>query len=237
VQQVLDGIGYFSESELVLKILKLCGLNVEDQVKQWFFGDYQAVAKCRNAIDNISAFDNAAATAIAEGAGNMLKSWQGSAADGAKNYFDQLSNAFAGHSDTLSSLAQKLDALVVGIQQGGSAIIGWITTILDAAVEAAAAVAAAGCVEEIPGLDALADIVGGVKVVELLNKVHELATVWAKVWGTLQTLMAAITSLVGILQNYSASVQLPSVAYANASQGLQPVSENGAPTGKLKGPQ
>jgi hypothetical protein len=224
-QQILDSVGYFSESELVLKILSLCGLNVEDWVKQRFVGDYQAVARCRNAIVNLSKFDNAAATLIAGGLATMLKSWQGTAATAARSYFDQLANGIAAHADTLSSIAQKLDALVVGIQQGGSTVIGLITAILDYVAELAAAAAAAGCLQEVPGVDVLIDIVGAWKVTELINKIHELGTIWGYVWGGLQGMMAAITSLVGVLQNYTASAQFPAMGYANAAQGQQPVPE------------
>jgi uncharacterized protein YukE len=230
-QQILDAIGFFSETEIVLKILALFGLNVEDWVKERFVGDYKTIAQCRNALINLGKFDDAAATTIADGAATMSKSWKGSAATAAQSYFDQLANGLGNHSNQLSALAQKLDALVVGIQQGGSAIIGILTAVLDKVLEVGAALAAAGCLQEIPGVDIIMDIVGAWKVTELVNKIHELATVWSYVWIGLQTMLGAITSMVGMFQNYSAAAQLPSTGYVNAAEGQQPDSDK-ATTGK-----
>lgn len=214
-----------SATEIVLKILALFGLNVEDWVKQRFVGDYKTVAQCRNALINLGKFDDAAATNIANGATAMFKSWKGSAATAAQSYFDQLANGLGNHSSQLAALAQKLDALVVGIQQAGSTVMGILTALLDKAIEVGAALAAAGCLQEIPGVDIIMDIVGAWKVTELVNKIHELGTTWSYVWGGLQGMMGAITSLVGILQNYRAAAQLPSAGYANAAEGQQPAQD------------
>lgn len=231
VQQILDGVGYFSETELVLKILDLCGLKVEDWVKDKVAGDFQAVAKCRNAVINLGKFEDAAATTIAEGTSTLMKSWQGMAARGAQNYFDQFADSLGEHSNTLSSIAQKLEAIIVAMQQGGSALMGGITAVLDAAVEAGIAAAAAGATEAIPGLDVLTDIIGAWKVTEVVKKVHDLATIWGYVWGGLQLTTSAIVGLVGTLQNYSSSIKIPSAGYANAALGQQPESDK-ATTGR-----
>ncbi|HEX7660414.1 MAG TPA: WXG100 family type VII secretion target [Pseudonocardiaceae bacterium] len=236
VQQVLDGIGYFSETELVLKILSLFGLNVEDWVKQRLAGDYKRLAQCRNSIKNLEDFENTTATALAEGLAKMLGSWQGNAADAAKSYFDQFAQDLTAHAGTLSSIAQKLDALVVAMQQSGSALIGALTIAIDRGIEVGISLAAAGFLQEVPGVNVIADIVGAWKVTELINKIHELATIWAKVWTVLQAALSGIVTLVGSLQNYSSHMTLPSAAYANASQGLQPGS-NSMGTGSRRGPQ
>jgi uncharacterized protein YukE len=230
-QQVLDGVGYFSETELVLKILDLCGLKVEDWVKERLAGDFKAVAKCRNAVINLGKFEDAAATAVAEGTSTLMKSWNGSAASAAQSYFDQLADGLGEHANTLSSIAQKLDEVVVAIQQGGSAIMGGITAALDAAVEAGISAAAAGATEAIPGLDILTDIIGAWKVTEVVNKVHELGTIWGYVWTGLQGSMAAIMTTIGMLQSYSSTIKLPGAGYANAALGQQSDSDK-ATTGK-----
>jgi hypothetical protein len=213
VQQILDGVGYFSESEIVLKILSLCGLDVEDLVKESFAVDYRALARCRNAIGNLAEFDDAAATLIADDTATMMKSWQGTAATAAQNYFDQFAGDVSAHANKLSALAHKLDALVIGIQQAGSTFVGVLTLVLDRAAEVAASTAAAGCLEEVPVADAILDGVDAWKITELIKKIHELADVWAKVWTGLQGMMAAIVSLVGAFQDYSASVRLPAAGY------------------------
>lgn len=213
LQQILDGIGYFSESEIVLKILSLCDLDVEKWVRDRFLGDYRALARCRNAIGNLAKFENAAATTIAQDTTTLMKSWQGAAATAARSYFDQLAGDVADHANTLSALAQKLEALVVGIQEGGAAVVGVLTIVLDRAAEVAASTAAAGCLEEVPVVDAIMDGVDAWKITELIKKIHELAAVWAKVWTGLQGTMGLITGLVGSLSRYSASVRLPAAGY------------------------
>jgi uncharacterized protein YukE len=231
VQQVLDGVGYFSETELALKILDLCGLKVEDWVKDKLAGDFKAFAKCRNAVINLGKFEDAAATTIAEGTSTLMKAWQGQAAGGAQNYFNQLADALGEHANTLSSIGQKLEAVVVAIQQGGSAIMGGLTAAMDAAIEAALSAGAAAATEAIPGLDVLTDIIGAWKVTEVINKVKELGTIWGYVWTGLQGSMAAIVGLIGWLQNLSSSIKLPSAGYANAALGQQPENDK-ATTGK-----
>ncbi|HKN97838.1 MAG TPA: hypothetical protein VJX10_12025, partial [Pseudonocardiaceae bacterium] len=79
-------------------------------------------------------------------------------------------------------------------------------------------------------VDVLTDVIGASKVVKVVKEIHELATVWAKAWAALQFTMAGITSAVGVLQNYSVSVSLPTVGYADAAEGLRPV-EDETPAG------
>ena len=128
-------------------------------------------------------------------------------------------------------IAQKLEAVIVAMQQGGSAITGGLAAAIDAALEAGISAAAAGATEAIPGLDVLTDIIGAWKVTEVVKKVHELATIWGYVWGGLQLATGAIVGAIGRLQNFSSSIQLPSAGYANAALGQQPESDK-ATTGK-----
>jgi hypothetical protein len=222
VQQILDGAGYFSESDLVFKILNWCGLDVMGWVKEKFLGDFAAIARVKNAIQRLAEFDEVAATGIAEGADIMLKSWTGNAADAARAYFDQLANAVEGRSAALKALSSRYTAVLVGVQQAGSAIEGGITAAIDAAVEAAAAVAAAGCLQEVPGLDVLMDIIGAWRVTKVINKVHEVFNIWNITWSSHEGLMGAIAGLVGILGDYHLTGKLPKLGYYNASQGPAP---------------
>ncbi|HWC82129.1 MAG TPA: hypothetical protein VG756_19430 [Pseudonocardiaceae bacterium] len=235
-EYVLEMVGYFSETELVLKILAFFGFNVEDWVKERLFGDYKALAKCRNAILNLADFENTAATAIAEGTATMLKSWQGTAASAAQGYFDQLANAIAAHGESLSSLAGKLDTLVIAIQQIGATLIGAITQLLDWVVQALAKAAAAGCLQEVPGVDVVLDAMSASQVVKIVKKVKEIGDIWGKWWTVYQGMVGGIMTLIGGLQTYSASIKPPAVGYANASQGQQPEEDSSTPTGR-RGPQ
>lgn len=80
------------------------------------------------------------------------------------------------------------------------------------------------------------DAVGSWKVVQVLNKIREIGDLWGKSWASYQTAVGAITTAVGALQSYSASIKPPAVGYANASQGQQPEEDTSTPTGR-RGPQ
>ena len=237
VQQILDGAGYFSESDLVFKILNLCGLDVMGWVKERFVGDFAAIARVKNAIHALSGFDNVAATNLAEGANTMLASWTGNAADGAHSYFDQLANALEGRGSMLNQLSGKYTAVLVGIQQLGSALEGAITGAIDAAVEAAAALAAAGCLQEVPVLDVLMDIIGAWRVTKVINKIHEVFSIWNWTWSANEGLMGTITGLVGILGSYNIADKLPKTSYYNPSLGPAPTYNGGQDTPHGRGPR
>ena len=227
VQQILDGAGYFSESDLVLKILGWCGLDVMGWVKDKFVGDFKAIAHVKNALEKLGEFDEVAATNVAEGADIMLKSWTGNAATGARGYFTQLANALSARSSALSKLSSNYGAILVGIQEAGSTLEGAITGAIDAAIEAAAAVAAAGCLQEIPGVDVLADIIGGWRVVKVIDKVHEVFGTWNWIWSAHEGILAIITGLVGTLTSAKVEDKLPKIGYYDAAQGPAPKYDDG----------
>jgi hypothetical protein len=104
--------------------------------------------------------------------------------------------------------------------------VGGLTLVLDYVAEVAPAAAAAGCLQEVPGVDILMDIVGAWKVTKLINKIHELSTVWSRVWAGLQGMMAGIMTMVGLFENYTAAAKLPSAGYANAAEGQLPAKGN-----------
>jgi hypothetical protein len=219
VQQVLDGAGYFSESDIVFKILDLCGLDVMGWVKEKLAGDFGAVARTKNAIEALGEFDTVAATNIAEGTTTMLASWSGNAADGAHGYFDQLANGIASRGAMLGHLARRYTAVLVGIQELGSALEGAITGAIDAAVEAEAALSAAGCLQEVPVLDVLMDIIGAWRVTKIIDKIHKVFSIWNWAWSAKEGVMGIIVGLVGALSGYDIAAEFPAAGYYNPSQG------------------
>jgi uncharacterized protein YukE len=224
VQQILDGAGYFSESDLVIKILNWCGLDVMGWVKDKFFGDFGAIAKVKNAIGQLSDFDLVVVTDLAEGADVMFKSWSGNAAAAATSYFDQLTNAIEGHAGALRRLTDKYNDVLLGIQEAAATLEGLLTGAIDFAVEAALAVAAAGCLQEVPGLNILIDIVGAWRVTKVINQVHKVMGYWNWTWSGSEGIMAIAAGTTGILADYNVAAKLPKAGYYNASQGSAPKS-------------
>lgn len=219
VQQILDGAGFFSESALVLKIISVCGLDVEGWVKERFAGDFEAVAKSRNAVKNLAKFDDEAASTVAAGASDMFDHWHGSAASGARSYFDKMANGVESHSLELQKVAQRYDAIVIAIQQAGSFIINALTDLIDWAAEAAASLAAAGCLQEVPVLNVIIDIIGASRVFKIIKQIHHIATIWNRVWYGNGGALALITHLVGGFAGFDVDTEIPKRGYENKAIG------------------
>ncbi len=222
VQELLDAGGVFSVSDLVIKILRWCGLDIMGWVTDHLAGSPSELAKVKSALENLASFDQDAATVVGDGAATMFGSWTGNAADAAHGYFDKTASALTDHGTAISGVATKMQALIIGIQEGMAALEGALTIAIDAAIKAAVAVAAAGCLAEVPGIDVLAAIVGAAEVANVVGKVRKFFDIWNVVWASHEGILGLITGLVGTLQGYDVSSSLPTSGYYNASQGSAP---------------
>jgi uncharacterized protein YukE len=221
-QQILDGCGYASESDLVLKILQFFGLDVGGWVKEKFLGDFKAIARVKSALENLAEFDAEAATDVAEGSASMQQAWSGNAAAAATSYFDQLANALEGHGVALHSASQKVGDVLVSVQQLGSSLEGFITAAIDSAIELGVKLAAAGCLQEVPGVDVLVDIVGASAALDTAGKVRDVIDTWNLAWSGAEGFIALAAGLPGILSSYNVSAKLPQRGYNDDSQGSAP---------------
>jgi hypothetical protein len=118
-QQIMDGAGFFSVSDVVLKIIKVCGFDAMGWVRDKFLGDFHVAARVMHTLRALHDFDEIVARDVAEGTTSML---------GAGNY----------------------ENMLFAIQEAAAAIEGLLTGLLDKAVLAAAKLAAAGCLQEVP---------------------------------------------------------------------------------------
>jgi hypothetical protein len=221
-QELLDAGGVFSESDLVIKILRWCGLDIIGWAGDKLAGDHKALARCKNALKALGEFDTTAGDDVANGAATMLTHWTGQAAGAATSAFSKTATGLRSHGTAVSGTASRMSALLVGMQEGMAALEGALTTALDRAIEAAAAVAAAGCLQEIPGVDVLADIIGGAEVLRVIHAVKEFFDIWNKVWAAHEGILGAIAGLIGGLSSWDVSSELPTIGYYNASQGPAP---------------
>ena len=230
-QQIIDTGSWTSLSDVTLKIIKMCGevigvdLDLMGLVKDKLAGDFGAIAKVRSAIENLGKFDQISATNIAEGADIMLKSWNGNAANAAKGYFAELHEGIDGRREALENTARKYTEILVSIQEFGAAIEGLITGLIDKALSAEAAVAAAGCLQEIPVVDVLVDLLGAERVMEVAHAAEDVIEKWN--WAVTAgegatSILAGAMGLVDVLTGYDVSAKLPSIGYHNDSQGPAP---------------
>lgn len=234
-QELLDAGGVFSESDLLIKILRWCGLDIISWAGDKLAGDHKALARCKNALEALSEFDATAGDDVANGAASMLTHWTGHAASAATTAFSKTATGLRNHGSELSAAASRMDALLVGMQEGMAALEGALTTAIDRGLEAVAAVSAAGCLEAIPGIDVLADIIGAAEVLRVVHAVKEFFDVWNKVWAAHEGILGLIAGLVGGIADWDVSSELPTVGYYNASQGPAP-SYNSEPVPHGHGP-
>lgn len=217
-QELLDAGGVFSETDLVLKILRMCGLDIIGWAADHLAGDFKSIARCKNALENLSKFDGAAANVVTTGGERMFDHWTGNAATAAQSFFARTADGLNEHATSIDGVVSRMDALIIGIQEGLAALEGALTTALDMAVEAAAAVAAAGCLQAIPGIDILSDIVGAAEVTRLVLKVKDFFDIWNKIWAGAEGIVGMIMALEGGLSSWSVDAALPKMAYSNAAQ-------------------
>jgi hypothetical protein len=171
-------------------------------------------------------FDEIVARNIAEGATTMLGQWTGNAADAAHSYFDQFANAIKARSEVISQVAGNYEGIIVAIQDGASAIEGLLAGLLDKAILAATKLAAAGCLQEVPILDILMDIIGAEAVVEVLEEIDKTIGKWNFIWFGAEGLIALFAGLVGALSSFNLASKLPTTGYYNASQNPTPPSHD-----------
>ncbi|MBF6081481.1 hypothetical protein IU485_08945 [Nocardia cyriacigeorgica] len=112
-----------------------------------FAGDYQQMQVAAQAIKNLAKYNSSYAGAVYTAAKNADPSWDGNAADSAKQYFDDLNDAIRNQVGPLKDIAQDIDTFALSsyyVAQGVSFLIqGIIDTAIIAIIKEAAAAAAA----------------------------------------------------------------------------------------------
>jgi uncharacterized protein YukE len=226
-QQIMDGAGFFSVSDVVLKIIKVCGFDAMGWVRDKFLGDFHVAARVMHALRALEKFDEIVARDVAEGTTSMLGEWTGNAADAAHSYFDQLANTINARAEALFQVAGNYENMLAAIQEAAAAIEGLLTGLLDKAVLAAAKLAAAGCLQEVPVVDVLMDIIGAEAVVEVMEKIDQTIGKWNALWSGSEGLVSLALGLTGALSDFDITAKLPTAGYYNASQGPAPTYDDG----------
>ncbi|WP_040793498.1 hypothetical protein [Nocardia paucivorans] len=108
-------------------------------------GDWKAIQQAAFAIDNLSQYNKAYATAVTEALAEVESTWRGNAADGARQYFGQLTTALDAQAAALTEMSNKIEGFAqssyLQAQALGNALQGLVDTAIILAVEWAAAAA------------------------------------------------------------------------------------------------
>lgn len=108
-------------------------------------GDWEAIQKAGFAIDNLSQYNKAYAIAVTEAVAEVEATWRGNAADGARQYFEELATALHAQAAALTEMANKVEGFAqssyLQAQSLGNALQGLVDTAIILAVEWAAAAA------------------------------------------------------------------------------------------------
>lgn len=222
VDYVMQPTGLLSPTHWILKLLGIFGINPVEWATEKLTGNLDAVAHVKNALEKLAEFDGTMSTGISAGAGAMMTDWTGNAADACTDYMAKLADAVDSHSAQLTSVSSYYNDFVVAIQQFGSTLESLLGIFVDKLAVAAACVAAAGCLAEVPGVDVLVAIIGAAKVYQCYEAWEEVTKAFDIVMTGVHGVVAITTGLASSLSSYTISAKLPHTGYYNAAQGPAP---------------
>jgi len=222
VDYVVQPTGLLSPTHWILKLLGIFGIKPLEWANEKLTGNLDAVAHVKNALENLTEFDNTMAEGISSGARTMLYDWTGHAADACADYMATLGDALTEHAGQLTEVSGYYNDFVVTIQQFGSALESLLGIFADKLAVAAACVAGAGCLAEVPGVDAIVAIIGAAKVYQCYEAWEEVTKAFDIVMTGAHGVLAITTGLASSLSSYTISDTLPKVGYYNAAQGPAP---------------
>ena len=222
VDRVLGAADWFSVGGAVIKILDLFGIDPAGWVSDKLLGDADGVAKIKNALAALAAFDAQQADNLAHGLATLRHSWNGHAAEAASAYFTTLANAIQARSEKLLEAKSQFEGFIALLDAFTGLISGIISDIIDLGVAIAAELASAGCLSAIPGVNVIIGIVGAVTATRLYRRITDLADAWSEFSGKFSNWNQALHVLVAALGDLNTTVPLPKGTYYNPTTGTKP---------------
>ncbi|MGV9614416.1 hypothetical protein [Nocardia xishanensis] len=166
-------------------IQKFTGVDILEWVASEVAGDWQAVKRAAITVQNLAEFNSAFSRSIKTEWNNRLdQSWDGNAAENAKQYFEKLAWALDGQVGQLKGIAQQLNNLADAMADLCRGLGDLLQEIIDLA---AVAVAMSWTAPENPALWAV--------VVRMLVKVNAAFSLVGGAWTLFTTGSAIIRSL------------------------------------------
>lgn len=216
VHWIIDKAGWFSITGVALKIAQLFGLDPVKELNQAVLGDYSELAQAGNAAIALSAFERTAANSTAAGLSQMLSQWGGNGADGAEKYFTDLINALHAHADEMDELGDKYNELAQACAQVGEILGGALASAVDNLLCCAAALAAAGCLATVPGINVLISLIGAYQVWRTKDAVALFLLYTGRVTTVVESFLGIVLWIDQAFKDGNASTTFPAAPYASA---------------------
>jgi hypothetical protein len=191
---------------------QVSGVNPAQWAAEWLAGDWEALSRGADALDNLAQFDVVFGSQIRTGCDAMLYDWTGNAADAAKQYFDGIPAALELQGPALERVATEFRTLAYGMWSTAKSIVSLFELLVDLliamALEAAAAAASSWTV--------IGPILSGAAFACTLTKA---LGVWGKAIEVHNAAFTAANVFVGVVTGYLGALRgmqeypLPAAAY------------------------
>ncbi|CAN5612205.1 hypothetical protein BH11ACT8_BH11ACT8_11720 [soil metagenome] len=218
VHWVMDAAGWLSVGDDVLKVASVFGFDPASTLTKAVVGDYGQVARAGHACTALAECERANATAVTAGLTQMTAHWTGQGADAATAYFHQVANAFRAHADQLDDVAHKYELLAQACAQIAEILSGLLADALDKLLICVGALASAGCLQAVPVVDVIADIIGAYEVFVTARSIKTFTEACGRVTDIVETFLGLTFAIASACEPGTATTSFPVGAYRNESQ-------------------
>lgn len=181
-------------------------------------GDYSLVARAGDACTALADCDRATAATVTAGLSQMTATWTGQAADAATAYFHQVANAFDAQAVQLDEVANKYALLAQACGEVSTLLSGLLARVIDKLLICIGALASAGCLQTIPGVNVIADIIGAYEVFVTAQSIRAFTKACTAVTTIVESILLLTTGIAGACAPGSAGAPFPVGAYRNEAQ-------------------
>ncbi|KGN31744.1 hypothetical protein N802_03440 [Knoellia sinensis KCTC 19936] len=191
----------------MVAIDKMGGPNIPEEVGEWFAGDWEEVSKSADALRNLGAFCDTAATELASDRRDCMDDWDGKAAAAASAYFVGLSKELRAQKANFEDIADQYETTAFGVKELANAVGSLVESLADWAITAGIALAAAATNFYNPvGWGAGAGV--GYSIYRGSKVVQEILEIRAKVWTACEALLGLIAGSLSSIKGFE-SIDLP----------------------------
>lgn len=183
------------------------GFDILTETTNKFAGDWQALQTAGVAVRDISKYLGSFATAVSQASRDADASWDGNAADAAREHFQTLSDALRVHSAALKRISSTLDTYSQSSYYMAQFICGKIQDIYDFAIIWAIKAAASAAMAS-TGVGAVGSVFtmasGAYEVAQMISS-------WQKVLGQFTQIVFAAEAAIGVVTGAAATMQSTSI--------------------------
>lgn len=213
VSTVLSASGWASISNDVLAIAQLLGFDPAGKLTDHLFGDVGKIAQAGHACTTLAQFNREVADDLQLGVTTLSQHWGGHAYSQAEAWFLKACNALYGQADQLDDAADKFAGIAQACSSFATIIGNLLSDLIDQLVICAGALASAGCLQEIPAVDVVLDIIGGYEVWVTYSKWYKFGDTLGNVINGGYGFAGLVEGLRGIVSGDQITSTMPKKPY------------------------